>query len=76
MALKICYVVGFLLVVAVWSRALGNNDDNRAENRATAVFVLRQLQTEAQQARTTSRREYLERLIEQQKKIIVQISDK
>jgi hypothetical protein len=74
MALKICYIVGVLLVVLVWSRVLGNTRPAASENHAAAVLMLHQLQEQIKTARSIEHREYLERRIEEQKRLIVRMS--
>ena len=77
MAVRIILAAGYIFVACAFGRVFGmetSNGGNLGMDRQAAATVLRQLMTELESARRAAERAYIERLIEQQRTIITNLS--
>ena len=77
MAVRIILAAGYIFVACAFGRVFGmetSNNGNLGMDRQAAATVLRQLISELESARRAAERAYIERLIEQQRTIITNLS--
>ena len=77
MAVRIILAAGYIFVACAFGRVFGmetSNNGNMLQDRQAAATVLRQLISELETARRAAERAYIERLIEQQRTIITNLS--
>ena len=77
MAVRAVLIAGYIFAACVWGRVFGmetSNNGNMLQDRQAAATVLRQLISELETARRAAERAYIERLIEQQRTIITNLS--